>query len=62
MTRLEVLKAIDLVDGYSINEAADTLEEVFGCPTSVGCRDEIPCQECWRKWLNEETNLEVKPQ
>ena len=60
MTRLEVLKTIGLVDGYSINEVVDTLEEVFGCPPGVGCpTDDIPCQECWCAWLDEQTKLEV---
>lgn len=62
MTRLEVLEAIGLFDGYSIQEAADSLEEEFGCPLGVGCpTDDIPCQECWCAWLDEETNMEVKP-
>lgn len=32
-----------------------------GCPTCCDCTVDISCQDCWRKWLNEETNLEVKP-
>lgn len=62
MTRLDALRASGLIDGKSIDDDIDTFNETFGCPTGVGCRDGIPCQECWRKWLNEETNLEAKLQ
>lgn len=61
MTRLEVLRATGLFTYGSIDNVIDELNESLGCPTCCDCTVDISCQDCWRKWLNEETNLEVKP-
>lgn len=59
MTRLEVLRAIGLLEGRS--EAGDvcSLSVSFSCPPGMCCNSRNPCLECWRRWLNEETRLEV---
>lgn len=59
MTRLEVFRATGLFIYGSFDDVIDECNETFGCPTGGDCLDGISCQECWRKWLNEETNLEV---
>lgn len=61
MTRLEVFRATGLFTDV-IDDVIDECNETFGCPTGGDCLDDVSCQECWRKWLSEETNLEVKPQ
>lgn len=58
MTRLEVLNAAGLFSHESIDDAIDELNETFGCPTGVDCTVDISCQECWRKWLEEEVKLQ----
>lgn len=59
MTRLEVIRVIGLFSYGSIDDVIDESNETFGCPTGCDCPDDILCQDCWRKWLNEETDLEV---
>lgn len=62
MTRLEVLRETGLFTYGSIDNVIDELNESLGCPTCCDCTVDISCQDCWRKWLNEETSLEVKHQ
>lgn len=62
MTRLEVFRATGLFTYGSIKNVIDDLNELYGCPPKSDCPDDFFCQDCWRNWLNEETNLEVKPQ
>lgn len=59
MTRLEVFRKTGLFTYGSIDDVIDECNETFGCPTGGDCPDDILCQDCWRKWLNEETDLEV---
>lgn len=58
MTRLEVFRVTGLFT-HVIDDVIDECKESLGCPTGGECLDYISCQECWRRWLNEETNLEV---
>ena len=62
MTRLEVFRETGLFTHGSIDDVIDECNETFGCLTGSDCPDDFFCQDCWRNWLNEETNLEVKPQ
>lgn len=59
MTRLEVFRATRLFTYGSIDDVIDECNETFGCPTGGDCPDDVLCRECWRRWLNEETGLEV---
>lgn len=59
MTRLEVFRVTGLFTHESIENAIDEFNEFYGCPPKSDCPDGILCQECWRRWLSEETNLEV---
>lgn len=61
MTRLKVFRETGLFTYGPIDFVIDDCNKMFGCPTGVDCPDDILCQDCWRKWLNEETSLEVKP-
>lgn len=62
MTRLEIFRATGMFTYESIENIIDEFNEFYGCPPESECPDDILCQDCWRNWLNEETNLEVKPQ
>ena len=59
MTRLEVFRATGLFAYDYIDDVIDECNETLGCPTGGECLDDISCQECWRKWLNEEISLKV---
>lgn len=59
MTRLEVFRATGLFTYGSIDDVINECNEFYGCPPKSDCSDGILCQECWRKWLSEETGLEV---